>query len=189
MKRTITALATLTAALAICAAAVGCTQAQAEPREADFERVHDLYFAERVPSGATRALEEYEASEAERAEAERVAAEQAAAEQAAWEAEQAYYEEAYYEPTYYDNGDGFMSQGVREHNGTTETWYSSNTAYHHSTAEWTPDDEGYYRTDDGYYVVASSDVPEGTVIETSKGEAKVLDSGCDSGVVDFYTNF
>ena len=120
------------------------------------------------------------------------------AEQAAIEAEQqAYYE--YYEPTYYapsysgvsGDPDGLNSfvgiiDGV---NGTRETAYSSNVLYHYRTSEWTTDEYGFYRTDEGYYVVASSDYEQGTIIETSRGEAMVLDSGCDSGIVDFYCNW
>ena len=94
-----------------------------------------------------------------------------------------YYEE-YYEPSY--SGDGFMQEGVRDYEGRTETWYSSNTAYHYRTSEWSVDDEGYYRDSEGYYVVAASDVPEGTVIDGTKGECKVYDSGCDDGVTDYY---
>ena len=115
--------------------------------------------------------------------------------------EEEYYEEEYYEPyyeeEYYDYGysgggssDGFMQAGVRDGvDSDTETWYSSNQAYHYRTSEWSPDDEGYYRDSNGYYVVASSDYPEGTVIETSKGEAIVLDDGTSSGNVDFYVNW
>ena len=86
--------------------------------------------------------------------------------------------------------DGLTQQGgVNYHDGRTETWYSSNSLYHYRTPDWTVDAEGFYRTDDGYYVVASSDYEQGTVIETSRGEAMVLDSGCDSGITDFYTNW
>lgn len=88
-----------------------------------------------------------------------------------------------------NNGDGFMQQGVRDYGDTTETWYSSNQTYHERTGEWTPDDEGYYRDSEGYYVVASEDHAQGEVIDTSKGKAKVYDSGCDNGVTDFYVNF
>ena len=117
------------------------------------------------------------------------------AEQAALEAEQAYYyEPVSYAPTYYGvsgDPDGLNSfvgiiDGV---NGTRETAYSSNVLYHYRTSEWTPDEYGFYRTDDGYYVVASSDYEQGTIIETTRGEAMVLDSGCDSGIVDFYTSW
>lgn len=115
-----------------------------------------------------------------------------------YEEDEPYYEDYYYEEEYYDYGgysgggssDGFMEQGVRDGvDSDTETWYSSNALYHYRTGEWHTDEEGYYRDDDGYYVVASDDYPEGTVIETSKGEAIVLDSGTYSGNVDFYTNW
>lgn len=79
--------------------------------------------------------------------------------------------------------------GVVDGPNGVETAYSSNVLYHVNTSEWTPDEYGFYRTDDGYYVVASSDYEQGTVIETSRGEAKVLDTGCASGVTDFYTNW
>lgn len=126
--------------------------------------------------------------------------EQEAEEQAALEA--AYYEpyyETYYEPTYYapsyscvqGDPDGLNSfVGVVDGpNGTIETAYSSNVLYHYRTTEWTPDEYGFYRTEDGYYVVASNEYEEGTVIETSRGEAMVLDGGCAEGYIDFYTNW
>ena len=124
------------------------------------------------------------------------------AEQAALEAEQAAYEEPYYyEPVYYDytpsyggvqgDPDGLNSfVGVVDGpNGTIETAYSSNVLYHYRTSEWTLDEYGFYRTSDGYYVVASNEYEEGTVIETSRGEAMVLDGGCAEGYIDFYTNW
>lgn len=86
------------------------------------------------------------------------------------------------------SGEEFMALGVVEHNGVTETWYSSNALYHWRTPEWEADEEGFYRTDEGYYVVATDAWPEGAVIETSRGPAQVLDGGC-GGNVDFYTNF
>ena len=126
-------------------------------------------------------------------------AEKEAEEQAAWEAEQAAYYETYYEPTYYapsysgvqGDPDGLNSfVGVVDGpNETIETAYSSNVLYHYRTSEWQPDEFGFYRTSDGYYVVASNEYEEGTVIETSRGEAMVLDGGCDAGVIDFYVDW
>ena len=114
------------------------------------------------------------------------ALEQAQAEAEA-EAEAVYYEEYY--GSYYES-DGFMQDGIRAGvDSDTETWYSSNVAYHYRTSEWSTDDEGYYRDSDRYYVVASDDYAEGSVIETSKGQAKVYDSGTDSGNVDFYVDW
>ena len=127
----------------------------------------------------------------ERQKAEEEAAAQAAA-----------YEETWYEPVYYDYSYSGYSGGVAgdpdglnsftgrvDWNGQHETAYSSNVLYHYRTSEWTPDEYGFYRTSDGYYVVASNDYEEGTVIETSRGEAMVLDGGCAEGWVDFYVNW
>lgn len=79
--------------------------------------------------------------------------------------------------------------GVNHHEGRKETWYSSNVLRHHRTDEWAPDDEGFYRTPEGYYVVAASDMPEGTVFAGSKGDCIVADTGCPEGVTDYYVNF
>ena len=109
-------------------------------------------------------------------------------EEAEEEYQEMYYEE-YSEPVYYSDSyesDGFKQQGVREYDGRTETWYSSNVLYHYRTSEWEVDEEGYYRDSEGYYVVAASDLEEGTTFEGSKGECKVYDSGCDDGVTDYY---
>ena len=104
--------------------------------------------------------------------------------------EQAYYEPEYYEPTYYAPSDGLTAEGgVNYHDGRMETYYSSNVLVHQDIGEWSTDDEGFYRTDEGYYVVAASDMEQGTVFEGSKGECVVLDSGCADGVTDYYTNW
>ena len=118
------------------------------------------------------------------------------AEQAALEAEQAYY----YEPVYYDytpsysgvqgNPDGLNSfVGVIEYDGRRETAYSSNVLYHYRTSEWTADEQGFYHDSEGRYVVAASDMEQGTVFQGSMGECIVLDSGCDAGVTDYYTRW
>lgn len=94
----------------------------------------------------------------------------------------------YYDNNYYDiSTDGLtQASGVNYYNGRTETYYSSNVLYHYKTNEWTVDNEGFYRTDEGYYVVAASDMTEGTTFEGSKGTCIVLDSGCSEGVTDYY---
>lgn len=83
------------------------------------------------------------------------------------------------------------SAGVNYYNGHKETYYSSNVLYHYRTPEWVCDDEGFWRTTDGYYVVAanSGEYSQGTIIDTSKGKAMVLDSGCSYGTIDFYVNW
>lgn len=92
--------------------------------------------------------------------------------------------------TYYSNGSGLTrSSGVNYFGGRKETYYSSRVLRHYRTSEWTIDAEGFYRTSDGYYVVAASDMPQGSIITTSKGAAKVLDSGCAAGVTDFYVSW
>ena len=87
-------------------------------------------------------------------------------------------------------GNGFESDGVWQDENYRYTWYSSNVLYHYRTPEWTAGSDGIYRDSEGYVVVASSDHPQGTVIEnTPFGAAKVYDSGCASGTLDVYTNF
>lgn len=104
--------------------------------------------------------------------------------------EQAYYEEPVYQESEYYPTDGLTPQsGVNYHDGRTETYYSSNVLYHYRTDEWTVDEEGFYRTDEGYYVVAASDMEEGTTFEGSKGTCIVLDTGCNEGVTDYYVNW
>lgn len=104
------------------------------------------------------------------------------------------YTQTYSEPTYTQqyqpNGSGLTKEGgVNQYNGRTETWYSSNVLYHYRTPEWTAGADGVYRDADGYVVVAASDVPMGSVIDSSYGPAKVYDTGCAAGVTDIYTNW
>ena len=188
-------LIALLLALIVASLAVVIISQPAEAREIEPEWTWRVYPTDRTNTGA---LLRMKMDEIEQRVSEIIAeyeAEQAAAEQAAWAEQQAaYYEPTYYAPTYSGvsgDPDGLNSfvgiiDGV---NGTRETAYSSQVLYHYRTSEWTPDEYGFYRTDDGYYVVASSDYEQGTIIETSRGEAMVLDSGCDSGIVDFYTDW
>ena len=81
------------------------------------------------------------------------------------------------------------SSGVNYFNGRKETYYSSQVLYHYRTPEWTVDAEGFYRTSEGYFVVAASDMPQGTVFDGSKGLCQVLDSGCAAGTTDYYVNW
>ena len=100
-----------------------------------------------------------------------------------------YYYEEWYEPTYYPSDGLNAFTGVNYYDGRRETYYSSNVLYHYRTSEWWVDDEGFYRTDDGYYVVAASDMEQGTVFEGSKGECIVLDCGCADGTTDYYVRW
>lgn len=83
----------------------------------------------------------------------------------------------------------FKRDGVVNWNGTRYTWYSSNVLHHYRTNEWTAGDDGFYRNDDGYIIVASNDHEQGTIVDTPWGEAIVEDSGCSSGTLDVYTNY
>ena len=95
------------------------------------------------------------------------------------------------------NGGGYSSSsggltkssGVNYYNGRKETYYSSRVLYHYRTPEWTADAEGFYRDADGYYVVAASDLPQGSIIQGSKGLCRIYDSGCQAGTTDYYVNF
>lgn len=98
-------------------------------------------------------------------------------------------EEREEEPWYpvYESSEGLNTfTGVNYYEGRTETYYSSNVLYHYRTPEWTLDSEGFWRTEEGYYVVAASDMEQGTTFEGSKGTCIVLDSGCSNGVTDYY---
>jgi hypothetical protein len=186
-------LIALLLALIVASLTVVIVSQPAEAREIEPDWTWRVYPSDRTNTGAyirmkMDAIEQRVAAIVAEYEAEQAA-------QQAWEEQQAaYYEPTYYAPTYSGvsgDPDGLNSfvgiiDGV---NGTRETAYSSQVLYHYRTSEWTPDEYGFYRTDDGYYVVASSDYEQGTIIETSRGEAMVLDSGCYSGIVDFYCNW
>ncbi len=77
------------------------------------------------------------------------------------------------------------ASGVNYYGGRRETYYSSNVLYHYLTPTWTLDSEGFYRDGD-YYVVAASDMPQGTTFSCSKGACIVLDTGCPAGTTDYY---
>jgi len=112
------------------------------------------------------------------------------------ERQQTYYEQTYTAPTEsytYSNSSGVLtaSKGVNYYNGYKETYYSQkvlpggglNIPGRHVA------EDGTVRDIDGYICVASSDLEYGSVVETSLGTGKVYDSGCDSGVIDIYTNW
>ena len=187
-------LIALLLALIVASLVVVIVSQPAEAREIEPDWTWRVYPTDRTNTGA---LLRMKMDSIEQRIAEIIAEREA--EQAALEAEQAEQQAAYYyEPTYYAPSydasayptDGLTPQsGVNAYNGRVETYYSSNVLYHYNTAAWTVDDEGFYRTDEGYYVVAASDMPQGTTFETSKGTAQVLDSGCAEGVTDFYTRW
>lgn len=95
-------------------------------------------------------------------------------------------------PAYENSGSGLTkSGGVYFYNGHKETYYSSRVLRHYRIGEWHVDSEGFWRTAEGYYVVAanSAEYSEGTLVDTSKGLAQVLDSGCSYGTIDMYVNW
>ena len=99
-----------------------------------------------------------------------------------------YYAE--YNELYNDNGPTREMPGW--HDGYLETYYSSNVLYHSRTNEWTADEEGFYRDDQGRYIVGvdiAEGIEIGTEVETGKGTGVVMDYGSGAHVHDFYTNW
>ena len=190
--RALVAIALACAMIFTATAVVLTTQGDAQAREIEPEWTWRVYPTDKTNTGALLRIKMDKINERVAAIVAEYEAEQAALESE--EQQYANFDTTYHQPTYSGvsgDPDGLNSfvgiiDGV---NGTRETAYSSNVLYHYRTSEWTADEYGFYRTDDGYYVVASNDYPEGTVIETTRGEAMVLDGGCDNGIVDFYTNW
>lgn len=196
MKDYMKAYAAIFAALALIVASltVVIISQPAQAREIEPEWTWRVYPSDRTNTGAyirmkLDAIEQRVSEIIEQYEAEQAALE---AEQQAWE-EQQYYESYAYAPSYSNvqgNPDGLNSfVGVIEYDGRRETAYSSQVLYHYRTNEWTADEQGFYHDADGRYVVAASDMPQGTVFQGSMGECIVLDTGCDAGVTDYYVNW
>lgn len=84
----------------------------------------------------------------------------------------------------------FKAAGVISDNQFKYTWYSSDVLRHKDIGQWHIDENGYWRTDEGYLVVASSEYKYGTILESSIfGTMKILDSGCAPGIIDVYVNW
>lgn len=96
--------------------------------------------------------------------------------------------------SYSSGGEGVLTRsgGVNYYNGRKETWYSQRVLPgggldipgRHVNAE-----DGTIRDEDGYICVAASDLPKGTIVETSLGTGKVYDTGCAAGTTDIYTDW
>lgn len=161
---------------------------QSIPEETDiFIEVKDEEYVEPKPDLEPELVEPVEEAETDIFEEEYY-------EEETYEYDYVYYEEPSY--TYEESySSDFKSMGViYDDNGTKYTWYSQNVlpgggldALNNNGRH--VDDEGLIRDGDGYISVASSDHPIGTVIDTPFGEAKVYDTGCDSGTIDIYTDF
>lgn len=98
--------------------------------------------------------------------------------------------QAAYNPMYGENGPTRQMPGY--HDGRKETYYSSNVLHHYRTDEWTVDADGFYRTDEGYYVVGVTygDYELGDTFEGGKGTCYVADFGwTDEPITDYYTNW
>lgn len=93
----------------------------------------------------------------------------------------------------YYSSDQLLSQGVIEDGGYRYTWYSQrvlpggglNIEGRHVSQE------GYVVDAQERIVLASSDLPYGSEVSIPFGSGRgvVLDTGCDSGTLDVYTNF
>ena len=160
-----------------------------QPKEVKVKSVHDISeipvvvepIAEELPAVAEAAMEQVQEPEPEPV-VEETYSEPVVQEYVEPEPEPA--------PQQTYVGNSFQSDGVWQDENYRYTWYSSNVLYHYRTPEWTAGSDGIYRDSEGYVVVASSDLPQGTVVEgTPFGACKVYDSGCASGTLDVYTNF
>ena len=174
LKRTIIALIAVVMALF---AFIGCTQAKAETKVntwPEFKYVHD-WSEPKVPSGAVRIVQE---------QAEKAAQQEPEQEEPYTEYVK-YYDTGSY--TVMGNPDGLNSfDGVYEYNGKTESFYASHAIY---DDQLTVDDDGFFRDDQGRYVVATDDYAQGTEIEISQGKAIVMDGGTEPGVIDVHTTW
>lgn len=189
--------------LVVVLAVVLATQ-PAQAREIEPDWTWKVYPTDRTNTGA---LLRIKMDEIEQHVAEIIA--EYEAEQAALEAELEALEEeqaAYYEPTYYDyvssgiyyaeysdayNEDGPSHTMPGWYDGYLETYYSDTVARHYMSDQWTVDDEGFYRDQDGRYIIGvdiAEGIELGTVVDTGKGEAIVMDYGSGAHVHDFYVH-
>lgn len=83
----------------------------------------------------------------------------------------------------------FKYEGTFRANGWRWTWYTSRQLYHKNTKQWFLCDDGFYRTSDGYIVVASQHHEKGTIIDTPFGKGIVLDWCGTEGTIDIYTRY
>ena len=103
----------------------------------------------------------------------------------------AIWEEPVYSYPVYEEPGSLRTNGIESDGDYQYTWYSQQVlpgggldipGRH-------VDDEGYICDGDGNIVLASSDLEQGSVVETPYGTGKVYDTGCPSGILDVYTNW
>ncbi|MCF0239893.1 MAG: hypothetical protein HUJ62_05575 [Streptococcus gallolyticus] len=135
--------------------------------------------------------ERIKAEEEAKAEQERAAAEKARQEEAErYLAEQKAKQASYSAPKVQQSTNcNLRTAGVVYFGGLRFTYYSSRVLYHYRTPEWHTNANGMYVDKDGYLVCARSDAPQGSIVETPWGTAKVYDCGCAAGTVDMYVNW
>lgn len=186
-KRSIIALVSILILEVISAVIIFANQPKPKVEHHEMPIVMDTMAVSDISEDLTQTAMDIQAEAEAEAEAQRIAEEEAAR-QAYIQQQQTQTYESTSEPVY--SGNNFESDGVWSDGTYRYTWYSSNAAYHYRTPEWTAGSDGIYRDAEGYVVVASSDHPQGTVIESTPfGSAKVYDTGCASGTLDVYTNF
>lgn len=94
---------------------------------------------------------------------------------------------------YSEGGSGVLTRsgGVNWFNGRRETWYSQRVLPGGGLS--IPGrhvySDGTIRDADGYICVAASDLPYGSIVETSLGTGKVYDTGCAAGTTDVYVDW
>lgn len=92
----------------------------------------------------------------------------------------------------YPSGGGVLtpSGGVNWFNGRKETYYNLNMSQVVANAHAMGIQGEYWVRGDGvkmlggYIMAAASDLPKGTIVETSLGTAIIVDAGCAAGVID-----
>ena len=188
MKRTVTALLIAMTAIALTGCAIAQADAPEEKPKTEFAYVHD-WAEPKTPSGMVRIKAEMDARAAEAAQ-EAAIEDEAAQAPDYWDGAgySGYDESLNNNPAYImGNRSGLNSfDGVYEYNGKTETFYANHAAYDDQL--WV-DDDGFFRDDQGRYVVASEDYEQGTEIEISQGKAIVMDGGNEPGNVDVHTTW
>ncbi len=84
----------------------------------------------------------------------------------------------------------FHKMGVISDGNYNYTWYSENVLPGRGlNIPGRHSDGNYVRDENGYLVLASSDLLRGTIVETPFGTGKVYDTGCPHGVIDVYTSW